>query len=324
MTQATNNGTSLMIQGRLVWTVGKTLFEGQVRKDQNTHQIIYGEDGQPVMSYGFGLAIPKIDPRTGQPTEIYKQVWEALHREAFTLYPSGHLPPQFAMKYKDGDGVDHNGQPFANREGHANHLILACTTQIPFKCFRWEGGNNIVVNDGIKCGDYVNVQLNIKAHPAKGQGKPGLYLNPSAVQLIQAGKEIINTPSGDQIFGMTAPAYAGQVVAPEQAAMPNYGQAPAPMPGMTPQQQQYNAMAPAPTAAPVPAAQPHYGVLPTHHQPAVAPAPMPGYPAQGNGYTPAGAPPVAMPTHGTHQAPATAPAAFPSNGGMPAMPGMPR
>lgn len=325
MTQATNNGTSLMVQGRLVWTVGKTLFEGEVKKDQNTKQIVYGEDGQPVMNYGFGLAIPKIDPRTGQHTEIFKQVWEVMHKEAFTLYPSGQLPPGFAMKYKDGDGIDHNGQPFANREGHAGHIILACTTQIPFKTFVWENGNNVVVNTGIKCGDYVNVQLNIKAHPAKGQGKAGLYLNPSAVQLIQPGKEIINTPSGDQIFGMTAPQYsAGPVEAHTAPTMPQMGQ-PAPtmtpppgqnysVPQNSPQQQQYNNIAAAPSA-PAPQAQPHYGVLPQQHQPA----------PQQQQYAAPQAPAPQMPQQQTYAQPAPQTYAAPANnGGMPPMPGMPR
>src|SRR5690606_5737068 len=104
------------------------------------------------------------------------------------LYPSGNLPPDFAMKYKDGDAVDHNGKPFADREGYAGHLILVCTTQIPIKWFVYEGGNNILVNTGIKCGDYIEAQLNLKAHPAKGRGKAGLYLNPSAARLIQPGK----------------------------------------------------------------------------------------------------------------------------------------
>ena len=48
-------------------------------------------------------------------------------------------------------------------------------------------------------------QLNLKAHPAKGKGKAGLYLNPSSARLAQEGPEIINAPNGDQIFGAAAP-----------------------------------------------------------------------------------------------------------------------
>lgn len=287
MNAQTSNGNNLLIQGRIVYTIGSNLFEGINKVDYNTNAPIIGEDGQPVKEYGFGLAIPKMDPRTGQQTPEFQKIWQVLHGEAFTLYPSGQLPPDFAMKFKDGDAIDHNGKPFADREGYKGHIVLACTTRIPIKYFKFEGGNNILVNTGIKNGDYVNVQLNIKAHPAKGRGKAGLYVNPLAVQLIQAGKEIINTPSGDQMFGMAAPVYAGEVVAPVNAPMPGMmgQQAPA-MPGQYVQQpmqnQGYNQQAPmgAPAMpgqgyAQQPAVQPHYDVLPQNHQPQQAPT-MPG------------------------------------------------
>jgi len=300
---AASNGSALMVQGRLVW-VGGSLFTGKKKVDDQNRPVMDQETGQQVIEYGFGLAIPKIDPRTGQATEIYSKVWNALHAEAYTLYPSGQLPPDFAMKYKDGDGLDHNNKPFSQREGYAGHFILNCTTQIQPKFFIWQNGNNVLVNDGIKCGDYVNVQLNIKAHPAKGRGKAGLYLNPSAIQLIQPGKEIINTPSGDQLFGQTAPVYAGQAVADPGPTMPNMG-APAPMPnqGMMPQgaPQQHYAQPPQQgyqQPAPAPQADPHYGILPATHQP-MQPAPAPQQ----------------------YQQPAPAPQ---QAGGMPPLPGMPR
>jgi len=266
-----SNGNNLVVQGRIVWITGESLFEGKQKTDFNTNAPVFGNDGNPVVEYGFGIAIPKIDPATGQNSAEYVKVYQALHAEALTLYPGGQLPPGFAMKYKDGDSVDHNGKSFSEREGYAGHIVLSCTTQIPIKFFKFEGGNNILVNDGIKNGDYVNVQLNIKAHPAKGQGKPGLYLNPSAVQLIQAGQEIIKTPSGDAIFGQAAPAYSGQVVADTAPTMPNVAHAPAApaMPGQ----------APAAPVAPV-APAPHYDVLPAGHQPQAPVAPaapvMPG------------------------------------------------
>lgn len=324
-----SNGNSLLIQGRIVWTSGNSLFEGKHRKNMNTNQLEYDDKGQPVIEYGFGLAVPKIDPRTNQFTAEYVKIYQAIHGEALTLYPSGQLPPNFALKYKDGDGVDHNGAPFNTREGYAGHIVLACTTRIPIKFFRFEGNQNILVNDGIKCGDYVNVQLNIKAHPAKGQSKPGVYLNPSAVQLIQPGKEIINMPSGDQMFGNAAPQYAGEVVAPTHAPMPNMGagqnlQAPPAMPG-----QGFGGTPPAGTHyAPQPAPAPHYGVLPQTHQPAPQAAPpMPGMPPVGNGHM--GQPGNAVGMPGTpygqpNSGNMSAPPAYPSNPGMPPMPGMPR
>lgn len=264
-----NEGISLVTQGRIVWTIGKTLFEGKVKTNMQTKQVILDQKtGQPVVEYGFGLAIPKMDPRTNQFTEQYVAIYQALHGQAMSLYPSGHLPKDFAIKYKDGDtDIDDKGVPYSQREGYANHIVVACTTRIPLKFFRFEGGNNIMVNDGIKCGDYVNVQLTIKAHPAVGQAKAGLYVNPFAVQLIQSGQEIINTPSADTIFGNALPAYAGQVVAPTAPQMPAMMPQQAPMQPQQPMVPQAPAMPQQPVAAP----QPHYGVLPNAVNPAMAP-----------------------------------------------------
>jgi len=286
MTQPTSNanGNSAILQGRIVWTSGKTLFEGKHKTHQQTKALLYEEKtGNPIIEYGFGLAIPKIDPATNQFTAEYVKAYQLLHGEALTLYPSGQLPPGFAIKYKDGDGVDHEGKSFSGREGYANHIVVACTTRIPIKFAIWENGQNVLVNSGIKCGDYVNVQVNVKAHPAAGQARAGLYVNPNVVQLIQAGKEIINTPSADQVFGAAAPQYAGQVVAPTAPVMPMMG-APAPqmpmqppMPGHAPQAPAYPAQPAMPQqpAYPQAPAQPpmHHDVLPQHFQPGHAPMP---------------------------------------------------
>jgi len=265
-----SNGTSVMLQGRIVWGLGQNLSEGQLKKDQQTKTVIIDPaTGQGTVEYGFGLAVLKVDPRTNQWSTEYQKAYQALHGEAMTMFPSGQIPPQFAMKYKDGDtAVDEQGRPYSQREGHANHIIISCTTQIPIKFFKWDGQQNVLVTNGVKVGDYVNVQLNIKAHPAVGRGKAGLYTNPSAVQLIAEGKAIINTPSGDQLFGQAPPSYVGQVEAPVIGQMPNVAPAPqayapAPqMPGQAPAAPQY--------AQPPVQHDPHYGVLPQHHQP-VAP-----------------------------------------------------
>lgn len=310
-----SNGNSVFIQGRLVWGIGQTLFEGKQQVDYNTKQPkIDPKTGQPRVEYGFGLAIPKVDPATGQNTEEYTKVWNALHAEAFTLYPSGIIPSDFAMKFKDGDSLNSKtGQPYASKEGYAGHIVLACTTMIPIKYFVHEGGQNQLVNTGIKVGDYVNVQLTIKAHPAINNGNPGLYLNPNAVQLIQPGKAIINAPSGDQLFGQNAPAYNGQVVADVAPTLP--GQPAAPVQPAMPAQPMT-----APTAPVAPPVAPNYDVLPQTMQPPAAPQQM------GNGVPPAAAPqmqhtiPTAIPTP---QANGYVPPVAPSENLIPTAPPMP-
>lgn len=287
---STSNGRTVMVQGRIVWTSGD-LFQGKLKTEFGTQTPKLNAQGEQIKEYGFGLAVPKSvlsQAGVGQPGEI----WTAIHEEAYTLYPSRQLPPAFAMKYKDGDGVDNQGQSYAQRTGYAGHLIFSCTTSLPIKFFKFEGGQNILINEGIKCGDYVNVQLQVKAHGAIGQGKPGLYLNPNAVQFLGYGEEIINAPSGDQIFGAAAPAV------PQGASATPIAQ-----PGMLVPPSQA-APAPVPQAAP----QPHHAVLPQAHQPqAVQPAPAP---------VPQGAPP--MP--GAYPQPAPAPMAA----GVPPMPGVPQ
>lgn len=264
-----SNGRTIMVQGRIVWVSGD-LFKGRMKQDFNTKQpVIDAKTGQPKMEYGFGLAIPK--SALGQPGDI----WTALHEEAYTLFPSRQIPPAFAMKYKDGDGIDDKGVSFAQREGYAGHIVLACTTQLAIKFYRYENGQNFLINEGIKCGDYVNVQISVKAHPAQGQGKAGLYVNPMAVQFLGYGKEIINAPSGDSVFGSAAPAMpagaSAMPIAPAGMLQPSVPMG-APMAPMNNYAQNMQP-APAPQMAPAPA---HYGVLPQIHQPAPQmAAPMP-------------------------------------------------
>jgi hypothetical protein len=310
----TTQGSTVMVQGRIVWVAGD-LFKGQQKTDQNTRRPLTNDRGEPLIQYGFGLAVPKSvlnQTGPGQPGEI----WAVMYKEALSLYPSGQIPPQFAMKFKDGEGIDHNGVPFAQREGYAGHIVLSCTTSIPIKFFKYENGQNFLVSEGIKCGDYVNVQLSVKAHPAVGQGKPGLYLNPNAVQLVGYGKEIINTPSGDSIFGNQAPpvpqgasstpvAPAGMLVPPSMAAQPQAPQMPA-----------------APPA-------PHYGVLPPVHQPPqqapmgnVMPQMPQGFSQQSQPQsTPNG---FSMPSTGMPSAPPVPQQGFAQPAGMPPVPGFPQ
>lgn len=263
---AQNNGTSVMAQGRIVWVSGN-LFKGRPKLDFNTKAPKLDRQGNPMTEYGFGLAIPKSilnDAAPGRPGHI----WTVLHEEAYKLFPSRQIPPAFAMKFKDGDGIDDKGIPFSQRAGYKDHIVLACTTSIQPKFYRFENGQNIPITEGIKCGDYVDVQLNVKAHPAIGQGKAGLYVNPFAVRFLGYGEEIINMPSGDDIFGTTAPVIPQGAsampmapqgfIAPQAAAPQPMGQYQAPgTPQVTAQQYQ-----------------PNHGVLPQNFQ---QQAPQQGY-----------------------------------------------
>ena len=295
----------VQVQGRMVWvnhTQGD-MFKGKQKVDQSG-KALFKDDGSPQIEYGFGLAIPKPGPGASpEAIKNFNDVWNAMHQEAYSLYPNNPkdqngcpiLPPEFAMKYKDGDSFDHKRQqPFSAREGYAGCIVLTCTTTIPIKYYKWQG-SWVQVSSGIKAGDYVQVGLGIKGHlPKPGtQGKPGLYLNPNMVAFVAEGKEIINAVDPSTHFGAAAPTIipGTQIVAP---SVPSFGQefmqnqAPGPQQQITPhhgvlpnqfQQPQMggmgNQMQPAPQPPTNPGnmgGQPQYqqptGMPPMHSQPA--------------------------------------------------------
>jgi hypothetical protein len=250
-----------MAQGRIVWTIGK-LFEGKVRTIFGTQTPQPNKNGEIVKEWGFGLAIPK-DAFVAGGAGL--DLWNAMNEEARTMYPNGVIPPSFSMKFKDGDSIDpETGKSHALKEGYAGHIVFSMKTSLPINFFRFENGQNFICNEGIKCGDYVRVQVSVKAHAAMGQGKAGLYLNPNAVQFLGFGKEIISTPTGDQIFGTQAPAMpqgaSATPIAPQGMIMPT-GQPG--MPQMAPPQQPAFQQ----QQAPPPPVAPNYGVIPQQHQP---------------------------------------------------------
>lgn len=281
-----NEGKVVIAQGRIVWVAGD-LFKGKVQTIFGTQTPKLNQQGEQTIQYGFGLAIPKselADPTRGA-------LWTAMHEQAWLLFPSRQIPPSFAMKFKDGDGIDDQGVAFAQREGYAGCLVFALSTNLPIRYFRHEGGQNIQVNDGIKCGDYVNVQLMVKSHPAIGQGKAGLYLNPMAVQLVAPGKEIINAPTGDQVFGVSMPQAPAGYVPPDQPTMPTLAPPAPAQPAFAPP------TPPAPVAAAPAAPTPHYGVVPPAFQPPPGGQPV-GVPQAPPPFNPQPAAAAVMPTYG--------------------------
>jgi hypothetical protein len=288
-----SDGRQTLTHGRIVWCVGRTPFDGSQRKDA-TGRLLTNTKGEPAMQYGFGLAVPKPGPTsTPEETKNFMDLWNAIQSEAMALYPTGQVPPGFSYKYKDGDGVDHNGRPFSQREGYAGHLIFAVTTSIPLRFVKYDGAY-VEIKDGIKCGDYVQVQINVKGHlPKPGtQSKPGLYLNPNVVLFLGYGKEIVNAPDAASVFGAAPPPMPAGASATPVGGPANFGAFAQP----TPEQP---AMPQAP-AAPAWGGQPNPNVLPPAFQqvaPAMPQAPAPSW----------GAPQQAMPQAPAMQQPGVAP-----------------
>lgn len=261
-----------LLEGRIVWKSGD-LFKGQPQTVYGSQTPKLDKNGKQAIQYGFGLAVPKM--KDGQQNQQLMDFMQAMQGEALKVYPTGHIPPSFAYKFKDGDtAIDEKGVPYNQRPGYAGCIVFSLTTQMPINWFRYESGKNIMINEGVKCGDYVRTQVTMKAHPSEGSGKAGMYLNPNAVQLIGYGEEIVSRGNamladGDAIFGaaapVTPPGASSQPVAP-----------PGQFPGMMPQQQP---------------AQPYGGVLPQHMQQQYQQPPMPAQPQTMQ--TPYGQPPVA-------------------------------
>jgi len=237
--------------GRIVWgNPGKA----RAKTDSKTGQPVL-KDGQPVQQWVFGLAIPK--------EEFQAHVWPAMAEEIATGFPQG-TPPNFSFKYKDGDGVDHKGVPFSNREGHAGCMILTVATEsfAPpiFKLNPQSGQYDQWPAEQIKTGDYVRVSLSMKVNvPTNPTHTPGIYVNPQGVEFLGYGEEIHNGPDAQGMFG-------GQAAALPQGASAT-PLASTQAPGMP---------IPQPAAAPLAPVQPAAAPL-APVQPAAAPlAPVPG------------------------------------------------
>lgn len=167
--------------GRILW--GHPM-KSQPVKDDRTKALKMKQDGvTPRVQWNFGLAIPK-----DQCAPLFDAMKAAMAEE----FPRGE-PRDFAWKYRDGDtDRDANNNPLAGKEGYAGCYIFACSTE--FQCppnYAFDHGTGKWVDTtDIKRGDYAVVTLDVKAHAAVGNGKPGLYLNPKIVCLWQVGAEI--------------------------------------------------------------------------------------------------------------------------------------
>jgi len=199
--------------GRVVW--GNPFERQAVIDDKTKVQAIDPKSGQPIWEWAFGLAIAKAD---------FPPIWAALTIEAAKVY-NGVVPPydpnardSFAYKFVDGDAmapaVPARGipaKPYSEREGYAGCFVLAIKSRLdnPPPLFVWTGAawgqadpNNLQGGNKFKCGDYVQVGLNIVGHAGQS---PGLYLNPNGIQFVGFGELIMRGPDASAMFG-TGPA----------------------------------------------------------------------------------------------------------------------
>jgi len=277
--------------GRIVWG---NPAKPQIKKDQKTKQPII-KDGKEVQQWAFGVAFSKQD--------FIQHIWPFMQQEALSAYPNG-VPSNFSWKYKDGDGVDSNGQLYSTREGYAGCYILNVSTEaFAPPIFKYENGAyRQMAPEEVKCGHYVSLNLNMKVNvPTDRQHTPGLYINPNGIEHVAYGAEIVSVNADpNEMFGgrqHAIPQGASAVPlssAPAGVAMPMGGMPPA-APMAQPMQQPM--MAPQPQYAPQPAAQPMQPQYAPQAAPA-APLPAPAHDFVRNAGMPqqmGGQPPMAQP-----------------------------
>lgn len=298
--QPQRSGIDIVVQGRIVWGGVKQ----QVKNVYGTRTpAIDPKTGKEIIEWAFGLAIPKPSPQSNQhEVANFQAIWNAICSEGARLGFQQPGAPGFHWKFDDGDGRKPDGSEYpAHSKGC---IVVACKTRIPLKLMAWENGKCVqVTEDAIKCGDYVQVALNIEAH---GNPNAGLYVNPSFVARFAYGEAIVNAPDATAIFGTTPP------------PMPVGGSA-TPIGGGFMQAPGFVAPG-APAAAPSypqqsqqPAAAPYHNILPGQFQQAPAQvhggmangAPVPTGPAMPAGYPPAGGQP-SYPSNGYGAAPGMA------------------
>ena len=261
--------------GRIVQ--GNPLVGNQVKDDHGA--LVFNQDGAPKLSYYMGLAISKQDPAA-------QQLIAKIDAEARAAWPNLFDPAtgecrdkKFSIKYFDGEGFDHNGKAFAEREGLAGHWVIRLSSSYPLRSYDGMAGNvEITDPERIYRGCYAVAAIEVKTNGATGTNTRGLYINSQGVQMVGHGERILGGANPDELFGAAGAAIpqgayvpAGMsttpVAPPAPPAMQAPVQAPPAAPHMvaTPPPVQAPAMA-LPTPPPPPV-QPH----PTFVQQVVAP-----------------------------------------------------
>lgn len=232
-------------------------WEGRTT-DQQGNQLT-SRNGQPITRYFMALAIPKTDA-------TYGALYQIIQQEGARGWPQHHALPTFSWKIVDGDSTvpDANGRAPVSKEGFAKHWVLKFSSTFAPKCFD-TAAQPLTDPESIKTGYYIRIAGSVAANDS--QQKPGVYLNPSAIQLCGYGPEIVSGPDGSvfsaqpvialptgasatPIAPAVAPPVAPAVPAAPAPAVPAAPGAPAPAPDFL--------NPPAPPAPPAPMAERRY------------------------------------------------------------------
>lgn len=193
--------------------------------------------GQPSQRFFFALAIAKGPEGHWANTEWGAKIWAAGHVGC----PNAHLLTEYSWKIIDGDSIKPNlkGTRPCDREGYPGHWVLSYSSTFAPDVCNSDGKVKLTDIGAVKLGDYVQVWGSVEFNGSNG--KPGVYLNHSAVALQGYGTEIhVGFDTGSVGFGGGAlPAGAsavpiGAMTPPAPGAAPSSPPPPAAAPASPP------------------------------------------------------------------------------------------
>lgn len=177
-------------------------FEAQTKNMQG--QPLMTMSGQPTQKYFIAVAFRKDDQAFGA---FYAKLVEVARGSFPQLFNAqGQCShPRFSWKLVDGDGVDDNGKPNANKDGFAGHWVVKFSSSFAPRCFHaghYQPHEQIQDKNAIQRGYYVRVAGTIEGND--NVQKPGLYVNLSMVELAGIGPVISSGPDAAAVFGGSA------------------------------------------------------------------------------------------------------------------------
>lgn len=189
------------ITGRLVQG---SLFNPYTKDSEG--KPLLTSSGQPRTDYFIAVAVSKSDPR-------WPEIEQAIKEQAAVDMPNHVGRPNFSYKIADGDGVDDNGKPNAEKPGFAGHWVLRMKTGYAPKVFGMSADNPEITDpNAIKLGDYIEVACSVAGN--RSERRPGVYLNYSMVKHRGYGEKIIVGPNPNTVFGASAALPAGASATP--------------------------------------------------------------------------------------------------------------
>lgn len=166
--------------------IGGSMYKSNPKTDRKTKQPVIGKDGQPVISYSFGVSIAK-----GHEQHWSQTAWGAIIKQIGDLANPGiSSRPDYAWKVIDGDSTipnTKNKKP-CDQIGYARHWVLWFSQGWPPKLVNATGTVDLIEPDSVMPGYFIEVFGSVA--PNNSADSPGVYLNPVCVALAGYGERI--------------------------------------------------------------------------------------------------------------------------------------